>query len=88
MGRPVQLVDLLVAQDRLATDRVLKSFERRLQTLYARVKSLHPTLPTVRLSHYRLCAWRLAAIALVATGDRRRHLSAFPRRISSSIVRR
>ncbi len=64
LGPPVQLVYLLVAQDRLATDGVPKSFERRLQTLYARLKDLPQALRTyVTRRHYRLCAWRVAAIA-------------------------
>ena len=46
-------------------DGVLKAFELRLQMLYARLKDLDRALRTsVRRRHYRLCAWRLAAIAL------------------------
>jgi len=46
-------------------DGVLKAFELRLQMLYARLKDLDRALRTsVRRRHYRLCAWRHAAIAL------------------------
>ena len=38
LGPPVQLVESFVAQHRLAMDGVLKSFERRLQMLYACLK--------------------------------------------------
>jgi len=41
-----------------------KSFERRLQTLYARLKDLYLALRTnVRWRHLQACAWHLAAIA-------------------------
>jgi hypothetical protein len=47
---PAQLIELLLVQDRLAMDRVLKSFDCGLQTLYARLNDLHPALRTnVRL---------------------------------------
>jgi hypothetical protein len=64
LGPPAQLVEPFVAKDRLAMDGVLKSFDYGLQTLYAHLKNLHRALPTnVRLRLYRLCAWRLAALA-------------------------
>ena len=44
LGSPVQLVDARVVQDRLAVDGILKSFDLRLQTLYARQEDLQPAL--------------------------------------------
>jgi hypothetical protein len=44
LGSPDQLVDARVVQDRLAVDGILKSFDLRLQTLYARQEHLQPAL--------------------------------------------
>jgi hypothetical protein len=44
LDSPLQLVDARVVQDRLAVDGILKSFDLRLQTLYARQEDLQPAL--------------------------------------------
>jgi hypothetical protein len=41
LGPPAQLVEPFVDKDRLAMDCVLKSFDRGLQTLHARLKDVH-----------------------------------------------
>jgi hypothetical protein len=40
LGSPVQVVDAPVVQDRLAVNGILKSFDLRLQTQYARHEAL------------------------------------------------
>jgi hypothetical protein len=62
---PVQLVELFVARDRLAMDGVLKSFELRIQMLYARLKDLDRALaPNQRP------AASLSALCLASCGHR------------------